>query len=571
MDRIDGNSYANAEYIIGPEDVLEINVWKNPDLSRTVTVRPDGVITLPLIGEGKVAGLTPRELREKIRKRLGEYYKDIPEVTVTVNQVNSYNIYVLGEVRNPGKYQIKSFTTVLQAIALAGGFSESADKDNLVILRKGQDGNDQRIKISYKDFLRERSTKPDIVLQPGDTLIIGAALFLGIFPGSQVRSSSPSNPASRLTASVTVSQRYDNNVFLAPQGEISDYIIRVTPELRISPSKRTFGHLLYRAQLEQYKLNSDLNTLKHFGELELTPYQSTSTSLTLTDHFSYTPDSAEASPLGLVVPRGDVYTNDSTLRLQISRLNLNYRHGLQDYKVAGLTDTMSHKFEESVTLPLFWREMLTQSYLLRYYLQNHDTALYSHTVGIGLRHYFTSTFWVGAEGGVAYWHTLNDAGFHSSPTMRYEVENRFDFKRPAGQLRLHISYLDDIRAELVGGIDFSVQKTQFGLDYSKGLTVEGGVLDGLVDRQLAGIHLQQGIGKKTELGLAAGYGIYQSVSGSQDRFESYRGEVNLAYLIRPWLKTGVYYQYRQQVSNQGLSANEFRNNLTMVSVTTTIP
>jgi polysaccharide export outer membrane protein len=569
VELIDGHPYADAEYIVGPEDVLEINVWKNPDLSRTVTVRPDGVITLPLIGEGKVAGLTPRGLREMIRKRLGEYYKDIPEVTVTVTQVNSYYVYVLGEVRNPGKYQIKSFTTVLQAVALAGGFTEAADKSKMVILRKRQNGTDQRIKVSYKDFLRERNPKPNVLLQPGDTLIIGAALIFGMFPASQIRSSS-SSPASRLTASVTISERYDDNVFLLSQNETSDYTTLITPQLRISPSSR-FGYLLYRAQIEQYRWNPDLNTVKHFSELELTPYQSTSTKLTLTDHFSYTPNATEASPLGLVVPRGDVYTNDSTLQLQSSRLGLNYRHSLQEYKVVGLTDTMSHNFEEGATLPLFWQEMLTQSYRLRYFLQNQDIALHSHGAGIGLRHYFSQTFWIGAEGGVAYWRTSNDESFQSKPTMKYEVENRFDFKKPAGQIRLHVLYLDDIQAELLGRVEYAVQKTMVGLDYSKGLTVEGGVLEGLVDRQLTSFRLQQGIGKKTELGLTASYGTYQSISTSQGQFKSYRGEVSLAYLIRSWLRTSIYYEYHRQDSNQERSTNEFTRNLTMMSVTTTIP
>lgn len=159
------------EYIIGPEDLLEINVWKNADLSKAVTVRPDGMITLPLIGEIKAGGSTANQLREAISKRL-EKYKDIPEVTVTVAQVNSYNIYVLGEVRTPGKYQLRSYTTVLQAIALTGGFSQWAKKNDMVILRKTQNGLDQKIKVRYNDVLRDKGSKPDELLYPGDTLIV---------------------------------------------------------------------------------------------------------------------------------------------------------------------------------------------------------------------------------------------------------------------------------------------------------------------------------------------------------------------------------------------------------------
>jgi len=159
------------EYVIGPEDVLEINVWKNADLSKTVTVRPDGMITLPLIGEIRAGGSTPNQLREIISKRL-EKYKEIPEVTVTVTQVNSYIIYVLGEVRNPGKYQVKSYTTVLQAVAQAGGFSEWARKNDMVIIRRTLDGLDQKITVKYKDVLRNKGSRPDELLYPGDTLVV---------------------------------------------------------------------------------------------------------------------------------------------------------------------------------------------------------------------------------------------------------------------------------------------------------------------------------------------------------------------------------------------------------------
>jgi polysaccharide export outer membrane protein len=170
-DRLADTPMIPHEYIIGPEDVLEINVWKNADLSKTVIVRPDGMITLPLIGEVRAGGKTAGQLKEMISSRL-EKYKDIPEVTVTVAQVNSYVIYVLGEVRNPGKYQVRSYTTVLQAVAQAGGFLEWAKKNGMVILRKTQNGLDQKIKVRYKDVLRDKGSKPDELLYPGDTLIV---------------------------------------------------------------------------------------------------------------------------------------------------------------------------------------------------------------------------------------------------------------------------------------------------------------------------------------------------------------------------------------------------------------
>lgn len=167
MNSADINSH---EYIIGPEDVLEINVWKNADLSRKVVVRPDGMITLPLIGEIQAGGRTAGKLRDLISTKL-ERYKETPEVTVTVAEINSYYIYILGEVRNPGKFQVRSYTTVLQAVALAGGFTEWADKNDMVILRKTSNG-EQKIRVRYKDVLRSKKSKPDELLHPGDTLIV---------------------------------------------------------------------------------------------------------------------------------------------------------------------------------------------------------------------------------------------------------------------------------------------------------------------------------------------------------------------------------------------------------------
>lgn len=159
-----------SEYRIGPEDLIEIIVWKNSDLSKTVTVRPDGIITLPLIGELRAAGRTADEIRRDIKTRL-ERYKDAPEVSVTVTDVRSYNLFILGEVRTPGRYQVKASTTLLQALALAGGFTEFADTDDIVVVRRDTRdvaAKEQRIKIRYKDLIR----RGDMALSPGDTVIV---------------------------------------------------------------------------------------------------------------------------------------------------------------------------------------------------------------------------------------------------------------------------------------------------------------------------------------------------------------------------------------------------------------
>ncbi len=160
----------SAEYRIGPEDVLEIVVWKNADLSKTVSVRPDGMITLPLIGELRAGGLTADDVRTEIKSRL-ERYKETPEVSVTVADIRSYNLFVLGEVRTPGRYQVKTSTTLLQALALAGGFTEFADTNGIVVVRRDMReavSKEQRIRVRYKDLVQ----RGDVALSPGDTVIV---------------------------------------------------------------------------------------------------------------------------------------------------------------------------------------------------------------------------------------------------------------------------------------------------------------------------------------------------------------------------------------------------------------
>ncbi|MEO6665809.1 MAG: polysaccharide biosynthesis/export family protein [Nitrospiria bacterium] len=155
------------QYRIGPEDVLDIVVWKNADLSKSVTVRPDGRITLPLIGELEAGGLTADQVRDDIKVRLAKY-KDVPEVSVTVADVRSYLLYILGEVRTPGRYQVKSYTSLLQALALAGGFTPYADTDEIVVVRRHPSAKEQRLTIRYKDLIR----RGDFNLSPGDTVIV---------------------------------------------------------------------------------------------------------------------------------------------------------------------------------------------------------------------------------------------------------------------------------------------------------------------------------------------------------------------------------------------------------------
>jgi polysaccharide export outer membrane protein len=159
------------DYLIGAEDVVEVIVWKNADLSRTTNVRPDGKISLPLIGDVQAAGLTAEHLREVIAEKLKSYYKEPPQISVILQQVNSYAIYVLGEVRSPGKYVVKTDTTFLQAVTLAGGFTDFASKNRILVRRKSDENvQESSMSIKYKDVIAGRQS--NILLKPGDTVII---------------------------------------------------------------------------------------------------------------------------------------------------------------------------------------------------------------------------------------------------------------------------------------------------------------------------------------------------------------------------------------------------------------
>ncbi len=162
------------EYLIGPEDVLEIAVWKNQDLSKTVIVLPDGMISLPLIGDVRAAGLTPYQLKMVITEKL-KNYQQTAVVSVIVQELNSYKIFVLGEVNSPGTYPLKSRITLLQAIALAGGFTQFASKNKIVVVRgnTGNNDDDKKIKISFKDIVNiKKNSDSNLVLRSGDTIFV---------------------------------------------------------------------------------------------------------------------------------------------------------------------------------------------------------------------------------------------------------------------------------------------------------------------------------------------------------------------------------------------------------------
>lgn len=159
-----------GEYRIGAADVLQISVWKNETLSRTVPVRPDGMISLPLVNEIRAEGLTPRELREVLTAELEEYVS-APEVSVIVEEVHSFAVSVLGEVKDPGRYELASRTTVLDMLAMAGDVTEFAARSRIVILRPDGDTM-RRIPFDYEAISSADGVQANFFVQPGDIILV---------------------------------------------------------------------------------------------------------------------------------------------------------------------------------------------------------------------------------------------------------------------------------------------------------------------------------------------------------------------------------------------------------------
>jgi polysaccharide export outer membrane protein len=158
-------------FVIGNDDVLAINVWKEPDVSRSVPVRSDGKISLPLVGEIQAAGETPLKLEQGIADRL-KAFMDEPEVTVIVEQIKSQKFNILGYVNKPGSYALSNSATVLDAIAIAGGFRDFAKKKSIYVLRQNPDGSQKRIPFNYKDVVKGENPAQNIKLQPHDTIVV---------------------------------------------------------------------------------------------------------------------------------------------------------------------------------------------------------------------------------------------------------------------------------------------------------------------------------------------------------------------------------------------------------------
>ena len=156
-------------YVIGPDDVLGVLFWREPTMSGDVTVRPDGKITLPLLNEVQAAGLTPPELRDVLATEAGRFL-ETPNVTIVVREINSRNVYIVGEIAQPGAYALSARMSVMQLIAMAGGLREYADRGKIVVMRP-VGGTESIYRFNYKHVLEGKNIRQNIQLMPGDTVV----------------------------------------------------------------------------------------------------------------------------------------------------------------------------------------------------------------------------------------------------------------------------------------------------------------------------------------------------------------------------------------------------------------
>jgi polysaccharide export outer membrane protein len=157
-------------YVVGVQDVLSIVFWRDKDMSVDVTVRPDGKISLPLLNDVDAAGFTPDQLRTRLIEAASKYIED-PNATVVVKEIHSRNVFITGNVAKPSTYPLNGDMTVLQLIALAGGLQEYADADKIVVIRT-ENGRAQYHRFNYKDVVKQKSVQQNIVLKPGDTVVV---------------------------------------------------------------------------------------------------------------------------------------------------------------------------------------------------------------------------------------------------------------------------------------------------------------------------------------------------------------------------------------------------------------
>ena len=167
----DNSKVDNKTYVIGENDLLEVDVWRDKEISRTIPVRPDGKISLPLIGEIQASGMTPLQLQDDIAQRLKSFLAN-PEVTVIVTDPRSRHFNIVGMVAKPGEYPLSQSMTVLDAISVAGGFRDFAKETKIYVLRTKPDGSQERLPFNYKDAIKGKKPENNVLLKPGDTIVV---------------------------------------------------------------------------------------------------------------------------------------------------------------------------------------------------------------------------------------------------------------------------------------------------------------------------------------------------------------------------------------------------------------
>jgi polysaccharide biosynthesis/export protein len=167
----DSSRVDNKTYVIGENDLLDIDVWKEKEISRAIPVRPDGKISLPLIGEIQATGMTPLQLQDDIVRRLKAFLAN-PEVTVIVSDPRSHHFNIVGQVAKPGAYPLSQTMTVLDAISVAGGFRDFAKETKIYVLRTMPGGSQVRLPFNYKDAIKGKKPENNVILNPGDTIVV---------------------------------------------------------------------------------------------------------------------------------------------------------------------------------------------------------------------------------------------------------------------------------------------------------------------------------------------------------------------------------------------------------------
>ncbi|MCI0526817.1 MAG: hypothetical protein L0Y56_05095, partial [Nitrospira sp.] len=260
--------------------------------------------------------------------------------------------------------------------------------------------------------------------------------------------------------------------------------------------------------------------------------------------------------------------------IELTNADFSYNQEDQHFKAAQLVDGVSRKFEEQMALPFAAHQRLTQSYRTRFYrLQPIDkfiTVFRSHTAGIGLRHDFSKGSFVGLEGGISYWRDISDETFRSEGMVRLHIETQFPSDRPSRQLRVILSYQEDIISQWLAELDYTVKGTAFGVHYSSELILGSGVLAQTVAREGAGVQLGQTMGENTEFNLAATYAQYKSI-GNDLLFTTYNGSTGFSYTFQSWLKGEISYNFFIQDSRNLAGLFEFTRNQATVGITALLP